>query len=198
MPSAWTDVKISSLASLMLGGRSFSGFTENSEASLCEQVYPLVKRTILGSYNWHFARKKAQITREATAPQNEWTYQFVLPPDRLENGVVKAFRSDDTPYHFKDFEVVGNRIMSDQSEIHVEYIYDISESNMPDWFVMLLVKALMVEICIPIKRSADERTKLYQEVYGEGGEFEKARRADTRNTPNPVMQEFPVFDSRFA
>ena len=196
---AYTDVQICSMASLLVGGHSFAAFSERPEGEICESIYEMVKKAILSTHNWHFARNKVQLSQSVDSPSNQWTYQYVLPSDRLENGMIKVFRTD-TPMapEFKDWEIVGNYLMTDADEIHVEYLVDVDESVMPTWFVQLLVRAIMAEIVLPIKRSAEERKLLQDEVYGEGGILERCRRADTRNNPNPVMQDFPIHDARFT
>lgn len=193
---ALTDVQICSNACQRLGASSFTDFTDSGrEPDLCNNLYPQVKNRLLASHNWHFASKRVQLSREAGTPPNRWTYQFLLPSDRIDGTPIEVQRTSGTnDRYFKVWEIVGDRLYSNVDELHVLYLHDADESLFPPYFTELLIKALMVELAMPLG-NRDERQALWAEVYAPGGEFDKAKSAESRNHPARRYDDFSLIDA---
>jgi hypothetical protein len=194
------DVQICSNACIRLGVASFASFSADTTASnLCNELYPQVKASLLSRHNWHFATKQAQLSREVDTPALKWAYQYVLPSDRIHSGPFEVFLSASTyQAPFKEWEIVGDKLMSDASELHAQYSYNVDEADMPPYFIELLVKMMMLEVCIPLlgKDSSGVRNTLYADVWTDGGEFQRAKFADSRNHPPNELKDFSLIDAR--
>lgn len=196
-----TDVEICSNACVRLGVDSFASFdADTNAANASAAIYEQVKTSILSRHNWHFTIRQAQLSREVTTPTAKWTYQYILPVDRLGNAPMEVFLTTgiDTPY--KEWEIVGDRLMSNATALYCAYVADLDEADMPAYFVELLIKAMMLELCIPLlgKDSVGIRQTLNAEVWGDFGEFQKAKTADSRNHPPIESKDFELLSARWG
>lgn len=196
-----TDVEICSNACVRLGAGSFASFdADTNAANYCAEIYPRVKASLLSRHNWHFAVAQSQLSQEVTDPSMKWAYQYILPADRLGNAPMEVFQDNATylaPY--KEWEIVGDKLMSNATELWCHYIADVDEADMPEYFIELLIKAMMFELCIPVlgKDSLSLRQVLNADVWAEGtGEFQKAKTADSRNHPPNETRDFDLLSAR--
>ena len=84
MAAGDTDVSIVNKGLLLLGAEAISSFSDGTPAgTAASTIYTEVKFTTLGMYPWSFTIAKTQLTRDSNTPQNEWTYQYLLPNDML-------------------------------------------------------------------------------------------------------------------
>ena len=145
MAAGDTDVSIVNKALLLLGAEAISSFSDGTPAgTAASTIYTEVKFTTLGMYPWSFTIAKTQLTRDSNAPQNEWTYQYLLPNDMLL-GVPRAVRTSSSAGAalFKNWEIAqsaagGAVLMTDATEVHIDYQKAVSEGNMPTYFVQLM------------------------------------------------------------
>lgn len=167
-----TDVQICSNALTVLGSKSIDSLTEGTgRAKICNAVYDDIKYTLLASYPWRFATRKAKLSRDATAPINEWRYSFILPTDRVENGAIAAFQSSavsEPP--FQDFEIFENRLYANVEEVWIDYTYDIVEASMPFYFVNLLKAAICADIAMAVTDQVNLANYWQQKAYGSPSE----------------------------
>ena len=79
-----TDVKVCNKALLLLGVEAITSFSDGTPAATaCDTIYKEVKFSTLGMYRWSFTIAKRELSRDTATPQNEWTYQYILPNDML-------------------------------------------------------------------------------------------------------------------
>lgn len=79
-----TDVSICNKALLLLGAEAITSFSDGTPAAAaCDTIYTEVKQTTLGMYPWSFTVAKKELVRDTTTPNNEWTYQYLLPNDMV-------------------------------------------------------------------------------------------------------------------
>lgn len=194
------DVQICTNACVRLGVDTFADFNSDTNASNASAaIYPQVRDSILSRHNWHFAIRQAQLSREVATPTAKWTYQYILPSDRLGNAPYEVFRSADSyQIPFTEWEIVDDRLLSNATELYCQYVADIDEGDMPAYFLELLIKAMMVELCIPLlgKDAVGLRQTLKDDVWSDFGEFQKAKTADSRNHPPNDIKAFPLIDAR--
>jgi len=145
MAAGDTEVSICNKALILLGAESITSFTDGSVASdACSALYTEIKRTTLGMYHWSFTIGKVQLVRDSATPANEWTYQYLLPSDMLL-GVPRAVRVSSAAgvAVYKDWEINQGAagipvLMTNATEVHIDYQKTINEDHMPSYFVQLL------------------------------------------------------------
>lgn len=194
------DVEICSNACVRLGIASFADFNSDTNASNASAViYPQVRDSLLSRHNWHFAMRLAQLSREVATPAAKWTYQYVLPSDRLGNAPKAVYRAADAyQLPFTEWEIIEDKLLSNVDALWCQYIADIDEAEMPAYFLELLIKTMMVELCIPLlgKDAVGLRQTLEVGVWGDFGEYQKAKTADSRNHPADDVKEFILVSAR--
>ena len=145
MASGDTDVSIVNKALLLLGAEAITSFSDGTPAATAANtIYTEIKFMTMGMYPWSFTIAKTQLTKDSSTPQNEWTNQFLLPSDMLL-GVPRAVRTSSSPGAalFKGWEIAqssagGAVLMTDATEVHIDYQKAVSEGNMPTYFVQLM------------------------------------------------------------
>lgn len=195
-----TDVEICSNACVRLGSESFSTFQTSAKTGpICAELYPIVKASALSRHNWHFSMRQAQLSQSGT-PTAKWLYSYVLPVDWLTQAPMEMFNSATATAPYKEWEIVGNVIQSNATALWAVYNADVDEAQFPYYFTEFITKAMMVELVVPLlgKDSMGMRQALYQEVWGDMGEFQKAKTADSRNHPPRSYQDFDLIGARFG
>lgn len=149
MAAGDTDVSITNKALLFLGAETITSFADGTpQASISKQLYKEVKLSTLGMYRWSFTIAKKQLARDTVTPNSEWTYQYLLPNDMV-TGVPEAVRTTATPggallqnWEINQSSTGGAVLMTESTEIHIDYQKIISEGSMPTYFVTLLAYQL--------------------------------------------------------
>tara|TARA_R110000796_G_scaffold117736_1_gene230771 strand:- start:14348 stop:14935 length:588 start_codon:yes stop_codon:yes gene_type:complete len=79
MPS---ETSIANVAMRHLGENPISSIDENSDnARLCKKYFNDAKTTALEEYCWTWAKERAQLAADATAPAFGYDYRYLLPAD---------------------------------------------------------------------------------------------------------------------
>ena len=201
-----SDIKICSSALLRLGAKAISAFTDGTNRStLCANIYPSLKEGILSQYDWRFTVSKRQLARSVDAPINKWQYKFTLPSDRLLDGPIAVFNSDNVgTLPINTFELFGGFLFANDLEIYIDYQTAVAEQVWPAYFVELMTKAMMVELAMPITDQANLRESIRREVYGTdvengvGGMMGLARSRNAREDPPMVFADYSLINARFA
>jgi hypothetical protein len=194
------DIEICSNASVRLGSAAFAAFDAGTNpATASAVIYPRVKASALSKHNWHFAVRQAQLSLSGT-PGAKWTYQYVLPVDVLTSAPMEMFQSLTSTVPYKEWEVVGSTIQSSSATLWAVYVADVDEDDMPAYFVEFLIKAMMAELVIPVlgKDNIVMRQALMEEVWGDFGDYQKAKTADSRNHPPRIYQDFSLISARWG
>lgn len=113
-----TPVGLCSNALLQLGDVPIASFDEATDrARLCANLWPMVRDDFLRKHTWACTRKRVILAPEATAPEFDWGYQFLLPGDWVRTLQVGS-RSDPTPY-----EMTGRQILADTNTLRLVYVW---------------------------------------------------------------------------
>ena len=125
-----TDVSICNAALALLGAEGLTSFSDGSaQASICSVLYSKVKDVTIGMYRWSWSIKKSQLVQDNTTPVNEWTYQYSLPNDILNNVPLAAYTSSSPGNSiFKDWEInMGSdgtaKLMTERKTVSVSYTH---------------------------------------------------------------------------
>ncbi len=143
-------VAVCSNALLLLGDDPIASFDENSErARLCSNLWPMVRNDFLRRHTWACTRKRVILAPEATTPDFDWAYQFLLPGDWVRTIQIGEIGSRD-PYQME-----GRRILADTSTLYFVYVWANTDTEQWD---SAMVDAACAEMCArlayPITQSA--------------------------------------------
>lgn len=199
MAAGDSALSICSDALIMLGANPISSFTEGTdEASICDSLYPDVRDQALMVYPWTFSFKKTQLARLVTTPTNEFQYEYQLPADRL--GSPRAvYNSGGLNQHpITSYRIIGNKLLTNQEVIFIDYQYYTPETEMPVWFIQLLKYLTAWHIALPITDQT-EKAAYWQSVAvgspsenGRGGYMRTAMNIDGQNQPTNSIKDFSL------
>tara|TARA_R100001443_G_scaffold48688_1_gene61099 strand:- start:1277 stop:1906 length:630 start_codon:yes stop_codon:yes gene_type:complete len=209
MAAGDTDVGICNKGLLLLGAEAITSFSDGTPAgTACNTIYNEVKLTTMGMYPWSFTVAKAQLTRDSNTPQNEWTYQYLLPNDMLL-GVPRAVRTSSSAGSalYKDWEIAqstagGAVLMSEATEVHIDYQKAVAEGSMPTYFVTLLAYQMawhLAEIITDQTQKSEYWRSVALGTAAEGfrgGYFRQAANIDAGGQTPSVVGDYLLTDVR--
>lgn len=209
MAAGDTDVSIVNKGLLLLGAEAISSFSDGTPAgTAASTIYTEVKFTTLGMYPWSFTIAKTQLTRDSNTPQNEWTYQYLLPNDMLL-GVPRAVRTSSAAGAalFKNWEIAqsaagGAVLMTDATEVHIDYQKAVSEGNMPTYFVQLMAYQMAWHLAEVITDQTAKSEYWRSVALGtaaeglRGGYFRQAANIDAGGQTPSVVGDYLLTDVR--
>mgnify|MGYP003139350620 CR=1 FL=1 len=209
MAAGDTDVGICNKGLLLLGAEAITSFSDGTPAgTACNTIYNEVKLTTMGMYPWSFTVAKAQLTRDSNTPQNEWTYQYLLPNDMLL-GVPRAVRTSSSAGAalFKNWEIAqsaagGAVLMSEATEVHIDYQKAVAEGSMPTYFVTLLAYQMawhLAEIITDQTQKSEYWRSVALGTAAEGfrgGYFRQAANIDAGGQTPSVVGDYLLTDVR--
>lgn len=147
MASPSSEVDICNLALQRLGAKAISSLSEDSTAGReCNRVYAHARDSELRAHPWNFARVRASIAADATAPIFGFANSFPLPVDYLrllpDNEVT-------------DWQIEGRSILTDDgAPLKIVYLKRVTDPNeFDELFIDLLVARLAVDMAEKITQS---------------------------------------------
>jgi hypothetical protein len=203
MAAGDTDIRICSDALLMLGGKAISSFNEGTSASnTCDRLYPGVKYSTLQSYPWSFSFKKVQLAQTINTPVNQYRYEYQLPSDRL-GAIRRAYNSTAIGAGtFNDWVIQGDKLLTNETTVVIDYQFAPTESEMPAYFVQLLKYMMAWHLADPITDQVS-KTQYWQQVAvgspGEnnrGGYFRTAMVVDGQGNTTQSFEDFSLIEVR--
>jgi hypothetical protein len=201
MAAGDSAVSICSDALILLGAKPISSFNDGTdEANTSDRLYPNVRDMTLSMYPWSFSYKKQKLARLVGTPVNEWRYQYQMPGDRL--AVPRAvFRSTSIGARpFKDWEILGDQLYTNEETIVIDYPYQTPEFAMPQYFVQLLKYMMAWHLAYPITEQ-EAKTQYWQAVAvggtGRDGYFRQAANIDGQGQPPQVIEDFALIEARY-
>lgn len=204
MAAGDTGISICSDALILLGAKAISSFNDGTdEANAADRLYPDVRDSTLMMYPWSFAYKKVQLAQLITTPTTEWRYEYQLPGDRLGNPRAVYTTSTPNARPFKEWEIQGEKLLTNETSIYVDYPYQTPEYAMPQYFVQLLKYMMAWHLAYPITEQQD-KAAYWQNVAvggasenGRGGYFRQAVNMDGHGQPPQQIDDFSLVAVRF-
>lgn len=183
-------VELCAAALVKIGAQPIAGFEdETAEAACARRLYPIARDLLLGVHPWTFTMTQARLTPAAGAPVADFAHAFQLPADHLRTiSVGTAGRSRGTAYRAQ-----GGLILSDAEEIVINYQRRVPESELPPFFVPLLVTRLAAELCIPLTEGTSRAMDLYRLAEAE---LRAARLIDSQQTTPQAFDDFTLIEAR--
>jgi hypothetical protein len=204
MAAGDTAVAICSDALILLGAKTISSFNDGTdEANTADRLYPDVRDMTLSMYPWSFAYKKVKLSRLVTAPVSEWKYQYQMPGDTLGNPRAVFETSQAYARPVKEWEIIGDKLMTNNEEVYIDYPYQTPEYSMPQYFVQLLKYMMAWHLAYPITEQ-ETKTAYWQGVAvgspsenGRGGYFRQASNIDAQGQPPQVIEDYSLVAVRY-
>lgn len=206
MASGDTDVSICNQALLLLGADTIASFSNGTAVgNACSIIYPKVKITTLGMYQWSFTLKKAELSRLSTAPTAHFLYQYALPPDMILSVPRAVYNSSDRGAGtIIDWTIQGETLLTDNTQIFVDYQQEVVEGKLPTYFVQLLVYMLAFNLAETITDQT-EKGAYYKNIAlggaadnNRGGYFRTAINLDGAGESSPVIAKYLLTEVRGA
>ncbi len=155
MPSS---TELVNLALIRVGGERITDLNDqnSTEAVIANVIYNNTRRALLRSHVWRFAIKKIELAQLVDAPEFEFTYAYSLPSDFIRIRQVYNPNSN--------WQVIGNQIHTDDNELFLEYVADITDVNLFDpLFSELFTLKLAYELAYKINADSSIKNQLMQE-----------------------------------
>ncbi|MCH9835212.1 hypothetical protein K0U83_06095 [bacterium] len=203
MAAGDTGISICSDALIMLGAKAISSFNDGTdESSTCDRLYPDIRDSLLVQYPWSFTMKKVKLARLVTIPNSVWRYEYQLPGDRLTSPRAVYNRGNPGSPVQKDWEIQGDKLLTNLDEVFIDYQYQTPEFAMPQYFVQLLKYHMAWHLAMPITEQMD-KAQYWQGISvggggenGRGGYFRTAANIDGQNQPTRVIEDYSLIAVR--
>ena len=204
MASGDTKLSICSDSLIMLGAKPLSSFSEGTDAAqICDRLYDDIRDSTLGMYPWTFSYKKTTLARTINTPLNEFLYEYQLPGDRLNNvrAVFNAATSAAKSIAY-GWEIQGDKLLSSETEIHVDYQYATPEGEMPTYFVQLLKYQVAWNIAETVTDQITKAEYFKNIAVGSpsenmrGGFFRVAATTDSQNRQIEAIEDYSLISVR--
>ena len=204
MASGDTKLSICSDALITLGAKPLSSFSEGTDAAqICDRLYDDIRDSTIGMHPWTFSFKKTQLARTTTTPVNEFKYEYQLPGDRLNNvrAVFTSGTSGARPIQY-GWEVMGDKLLSSEEEIYVDYQYPTPEAELPTYFIQLLKYMMAWNIAETVTDQITKADYFKTQAVGtpsenmRGGFFRVATSIDSQNRQTEAIEDYSLISVR--
>ena len=203
MASGDTDLKICSDALLLLGASTISSFNEGTDrANICDRLYPDIKKSTLQAYPWSFSFKKVQLARTINTPVNQYRYEYSMPSDRLGT-IRRVFNSTAVGAGtVTDWIIQGNKLLTNEETVVVDYQYIVTEAEMPSYFVQLHKYMMAWHLADPITDQIAKTQQWQLTAVGNpsennrGGYFRTAMVIDGQGNTSAAFEDFSLIAVR--
>lgn len=139
-----SETEIVNAGIIKLGAAAILDIDQDSKvAKLCKRRYYGLRDKLLRAYPWGFAIKRIELAQISTAPVYEFSYAHQLPSNSLR---VIEIDMRSTKYMRE-----GDTIVSNNSEVFVRYVQQITDPNKMDIsFREALAAKIAQELCMAI------------------------------------------------
>ena len=172
MATSDTKLSICSDALIMLGAKPLSSFSEGTDAAqVCDRLYDDIRDSTIGMFPWTFSFKKIQLARTTDSPVTEYDYEYALPGDRLNN-VRAVFTSAASGANSINtgWEILGDKLITNETTIYVDYQYSTPENEMPSYFVQLMKYMMAWNIAETVTDQITKAEYFRNQAVGGAGE----------------------------
>ena len=179
-------VGICNLALQRLGAKSITSLAEDSTAGReCNRVYNHARDSELRSHPWSFARTRAQIAADSTAPSFGFANAFSLPSDYVRLLPARSVANTSVTLGgidaSIDWQIEGRKILTnDKSRLDIVYLKTVTDPNDFDTlFVDLLVSRIAMDVAEKVtqsntkKANAEGRYKVAKDEAKKANAFER-------------------------
>ncbi len=168
-------------------------------ANFCKTFYPPLRRAMIMSNHWNFARARAELAKESIGPIFEFAFAYGLPANFLKiveyNGanLDPALSFDTTGISLyalrKSFRIEGQMLLSNDDGVKIVYIQDVEN---PDVWNPLFYQALAAELASKLASAITRDSRRAQQLLemAEGRLFPLAGMADgQQGSVEPIITD---------
>ena len=150
-----TKTDIANQALSLIGADSITSFEENtSTARRMRTVYDSSRKALLRLHPFQCSTKRIKLNPISTQPEFGYSYQFQLPDDLIR--IINA--------NTEDYVVETDRLLSDQSELNLVYVFDNkNEETYDSLFIECLILYLASKITKAVTGSQGTADSYYMQ-----------------------------------
>jgi len=188
---------ICNLALAKIGDQMIMSLDDPSlESRFCKLFYSPTLAALLRTHQWNWATGMAQLAQSATPPDFDWDYAYQLPSDFARLLTFNAFKSNEPNV---EFDIIGDKLMTDESTGYITYIKDIVDPNLFDpIFVEVLALSIASKLAKPLGGSMDIKQRLEQDLKQLLGEARRIDAADGYPRRKPAWINSDLVKSRYS
>lgn len=124
-----SEVSVCNSALAKIGADRITALTDGTKAAIIlNELFEQIRDEVLRSHPWNFAKKRVELTQDATTPAFGYAYRYALPSDCLR---VLATEYDDTEYVIESDSGI-RYILTDEDTMKILYIQRITDPTMWD------------------------------------------------------------------
>jgi hypothetical protein len=175
-----SQIEIVSNAMILIGANPISSLTEGTEGLVASALYENTYTALIASHSWRFATKQKQLSQLVDAPLKDFKYQYQLPSDMITMVRVQSNT---------DYEIYGDKLYSDQTEIYIDYRYRLDETLLPPYYTLTLQFLLAAQFAIPVTDNS-KRAQVYEGLYE--AQLKRAKYIDSSARPQTAIVDSPL------
>ena len=138
-------------------------FRESNVERLCRLHLPQVRRCLLRMHAWNFAIMRVKLPASLLENTFGFEYRYALPSDYLQT--LTVWQDSDMLMRIDKFKVEGEAILTDHEEAWLEYVADITCTDI--WtvdFIECVSVQLAARLAIPLGAGIAKSTQLMQQL----------------------------------
>lgn len=186
---AVSEVGIVNSAFVNIGEERIASLDDSSTRAVkAKEQFPIQREYLLRRYNWNFAKARATLAADATAPEFGFTNRFPVPADFLrllglyDRNEPEENYSSSTIRH----KVEGRYILADDASLSIYYMKNVTD---PAQFDSMFVEALALQLSVKLAYDLSTGLKRVEQLVAQ---YEKViREAKTMNaiegTPEVII-----------
>jgi len=152
-----SSVTICNIALIALGEDPITSLSDNNKrAILCNARYDDIRRALLRSHPWNFAKKQAQLAADPMAPLFDYQTRFAVPTDFMR--FYRESADDDmATWDIMADGTTGSLFIycNETAPLNVIYVYDCQDpTEFDSLFVQALAYQIASELAIPLTQNS--------------------------------------------
>lgn len=184
---ATSEIRVCSNALLLIGDNAISTYAETRGGVIAGALVDSTIEDMLSQHLWHFARAQLDLSRLSTGADTDtgYTYRFQLPA-----GYIRAVQVwPRVPY-----EVVGDKVHANVTELRMEYVYRPDAGAWPPWFVKLMEYQMAATLANPVTENND-LSKFWEAKARD--QLSVAMSIDAQQRPNVAIAHNPFLEEHY-
>lgn len=160
------------------------------EAIIVNNRYDSVVDKLLSEGYWDFAIKQTELNKDTEEGDYEFKNKFLLPSDFIRMNTFLYTDEIDKP---RDFKIIGNKILTNNDRLFLEYVARVDESLFPSHLRLVLEYDLAGEIVYSLTedKTKSRELKAQAELY-----LQRAKELDLMNSGSQSLWNSKYLKSR--